>query len=166
MGGPPDWTGRISAADPALAYVMAMQEAGGRMFVGGSFTKVVNNAGGSVDHKFLTAFDVNTGAWISSCKPILDGRVWDMEVSRDGQLIIAGDFTKVNGDTAAAGLAKLNPNTCTVDPSFRVRVNRSGGRGMVRGISLFGVLIVLPRGAAPDADPATLTDGEHCATGI
>ncbi|MBK6438589.1 MAG: delta-60 repeat domain-containing protein [Candidatus Microthrix sp.] len=138
VGGPPDWTGRISAADPALAYVMAMQEAGGRMFVGGSFTKVVNNAGGSVNHKFLTAFDVNTGAWISSCKPILDGRVWDMEVSRDGQLIIAGDFTKVNGDTAAAGLAKLNPNTCTVDPSFRVRVNRSGGRGMVRGISLLG----------------------------
>ncbi len=138
VSGPPDWTGRISTADPSGAYVLAMQEAGGRMFVGGSFTKVINNAGGSVNHKFLTAFDVNTGEWVSSCMPILDGRVWDMAVSSDNQLIIAGDFTKVNGDTVASGLAKLNPSTCQVDTGFRVRITKNGGRGMVRAIDLQG----------------------------
>ncbi|MCB1026845.1 MAG: delta-60 repeat domain-containing protein, partial [Microthrixaceae bacterium] len=138
VGGPADWTGRISTADPSKAYVLAMQEAGGRMFVGGSFTKVTNNSGGSINHKFLTAFDVNTGDWISSCTPTLDGRVWDMATSSDGKLIIAGDFTQVNGDTVASGLAKLNPSNCQVDTSFRVRITKNGGRGMVRGIDLLG----------------------------
>ncbi|MEZ5380216.1 MAG: delta-60 repeat domain-containing protein [Microthrixaceae bacterium] len=136
--GPADWTGRISTADPSKAYVLAMEEAGGRMFVGGSFTRVVNNAGGSTNHKFLTAFDVNTGDWISSCTPSLDGRVWDMEQSSDGQLIIAGDFTQVNGDPVASGLAKINPSNCQVDTSFRVRISKNGGRGMVRAIDLLG----------------------------
>ena len=138
VSGPPDWTGRISTADPSGAYVLAMQEAGGRMFVGGSFTKVINNSGGSYNQKFLTAFDVNTGEWASSCTPSLDGRVWDMAVSTDNQLIIAGDFTQVNGDTGASGLAKINPSTCQVDTSFRVRVTKNSGRGMVRSIDLLG----------------------------
>lgn len=138
VGGPPDWTGRISTADPSKAYVLAMKEAGGRMFVGGSFTKVTNNTGGSINRKFLAAFDLNTGAWISSCKPTLNGRVWDMDVSSDGGLLIAGDFTQVNGNPVASGLAKLNPSTCQLNTNFRVRITKDGGRGMVRTIDLLG----------------------------
>lgn len=138
VGGPPDWTGRISTADPSKAYVLAMKEAGGRMFVGGSFTKVTNNTGGSINRKFLAAFDLNTGAWISSCKPTLNGRVWDMDVSSDGGLLIAGDFTQVNGNPVASGLAKLNPSTCQLNTNFRVRITKDGGRGMVRTVDLLG----------------------------
>ena len=115
-----------------------MKEAGGRMFVGGSFTKVTNNTGGSINRKFLAAFDLNTGAWISSCKPTLNGRVCDMDVSSDGGLLIAGDFTQVNGNPVASGLAKLNPSTCQLNTNFRVRITKDGGRGMVRTIDLLG----------------------------
>ena len=138
-----DLTGQISSADPAKATVYALAESRNRMFVGGSFTQVKNgpNANG-INRRFLAAFDLN-GNWISSFTPNVNGRVWDMLPSPDGKLFIAGDFTSVNGDTQAAGIAKIDPITGAVDTSFRAKVSLNGARGLVRAIDLRGTTLYL-----------------------
>ena len=88
---------------------------------------------------FLAAFDRASGDWISSFRPTLDGRVWDMAFTPDGKVIIGGDFTNVNGVPNTAGLAKIDPVTGQVDTSFTAnlrRVDSSGYRAVVRTMDI------------------------------
>lgn len=136
-----DVTGQISSADPQKATVFGIAQQGTRMFVGGSFTHVRNGPNATpVARKFLAAFDLN-GNWISSFAPTLDGRVWDILPSPDGKIFIAGDFTNVNGDTQAAGIAKIDPITGAVDPTFRAKATLNGGRALVRAMDIQGSII-------------------------
>jgi len=82
-----------SALDPELINEVA-RELGWKPLIGGQPAAAV------------MAFDRNTGAWISSFDPDLDGTVWDLKVV-GGRLIVAGQFTNVNGEGLTAGLAAL-----------------------------------------------------------
>src|SRR5690606_9223978 len=91
-----DHTGETTI-EPWNTNVLAIKAHGDRVFVGGRFTTVRNGAGGATTSQpYLAAFDLD-GRWISTFRPRLDGRVWDMEVTPEGRLIIAGDFTNVDG---------------------------------------------------------------------
>ena len=57
--------------------------------------------GNNVSHPYLAAFDRTTGAWIPSFDPDLDGTVWDLAIV-DGRLIVAGQFTNVDGVSQTA----------------------------------------------------------------
>ena len=132
--------GQPVAYDPQKGpYVLALQPVGGRVFVGGAFLNVQQGpSGAKTAQNFLAAFDRATGAWVSSCRPSIDGRVWAMAALPDGSLLVGGDFTKFDGDTNAAGIAKINPNTCQHDASFTVKITRNGGRGIVRAMDVYG----------------------------
>ncbi len=120
--------------------VLAITTFGDRVYVGGKFSDVRDTAtGGLVAHPYLAAFDRTTGAWISSFDPDLDGTVWDLKVA-GGRLIVAGQFTNVNGEPLTAGLAALDPITGAVDPGWRASMTLSGSseRPFARALDVEG----------------------------
>ncbi len=108
------------------APVLDITSLGDRVYVGGKFSQVRDTSTGElVSHSYLAAFDRITGAWISSFRPQLDGTVWDLEVA-DGRLIVAGQFTNINGAPRTQGLAAIDPLTGAVDPVWRASLTVSG----------------------------------------
>jgi uncharacterized delta-60 repeat protein len=102
----------------------------GQMLVGGNFTefggvprgKIARlNPNGSVDESFQAEI-------------IGSGRVTRIVRQTDGQLLIGGSFTNVNGVTQR-GVARLMPNG-TIDPSFQSAVLGGGGSFVVDALGL------------------------------
>ena len=50
-----------------------------------------------VTQSYLAAFDKNTGEFIPSFTPVINGPVHESKTTPDGKLIVAGEFTSVNG---------------------------------------------------------------------
>ncbi|MEM9465181.1 MAG: discoidin domain-containing protein [Actinomycetota bacterium] len=99
-------------------------QVGDRVFVGGSFTQVVATpfAGAQTwDQPFLAAFDVDTGAYITTWTPVLDDVVWSLQ-SYNGLLYVGGEFDTVNG-VPRQGLVALDPITGAIDPTFAAQVD-------------------------------------------
>lgn len=119
--------------------VAAITEIGDTIYVGGKFTHVeIASTRQRIGQSFLAAFDRTTGAWISTFRPTIDGNVWNLEATDDGHLIVAGQFTNVNGEPRTAGVAMLDATTGAVDPTWRVSIDRSGSenRPMVRALDI------------------------------
>jgi hypothetical protein len=128
-----------ATAEPWQTNALSIQVVGDRVFVGGRFTGVQNGPGATpVAQPYLAAFDRNTGQWIDSFRPVLDGRVWDIQVAPDGNLYIGGDFLQVNGNADATALAKINPVTGAVVSGWKGDLARSGStvRPLVRAIAV------------------------------
>ncbi|WP_426571193.1 fibrinogen-like YCDxxxxGGGW domain-containing protein [Aquihabitans sp. McL0605] len=128
--------------EPYNTTVLAMKVTADRTFVGGRFTGVQNGPTASpVAQAHLAAFDLD-GNWISSFRPTVDGRVWNIVATPDGKLIIAGDFTNVNGVANTAGLAALDPRTGEVITGWKANIARSNGsRPLVRALALRGTTL-------------------------
>jgi hypothetical protein len=130
--------------DPWNTNGLSVKVLGDRVYIGGRFSGVQNGPNATpVNQRFLAAFDRHTGAWIDTFRPTLDGRVWEIEVMPNGRIIVGGDFTQVNGNPDAAGLAVLDPVTGALDTSWKARIGRqdsSGARAIVRA------LVVAPDG--------------------
>lgn len=108
-----------------LAEVWDMQQVGDVMFVGGKFLEVrAAYAGPAFPQRYLAAFDAHSGEWLDWFVPAFDGPVYELDVTSDGRLIVGGEFTRVNGSTAASGLVVLDPRTGTIDPTWRATVER------------------------------------------
>ncbi len=109
--------------------VQALAPVGSTMFVGGKFQYVQKGAnpaaGEKIEQSFLAGFDTTTGAWRSGFRPKLDGQVWDIQSTPDGKLIIAGEFTNVNGAPKTRGVAALDPATGAVLPTWRANLTNS-----------------------------------------
>ncbi|WP_093169070.1 fibrinogen-like YCDxxxxGGGW domain-containing protein [Sinosporangium album] len=110
--------------------VQAMGTLGNTIYVGGRFQYVQKGAnpgpGEKVQQQYLAAFDVSTGEWRTQFLPTLDGQVWDIQ-TLDDKVIIAGEFTNVNGEPNTAGMAALDPTTGAVVPGWRTTFTRAGG---------------------------------------
>jgi trimeric autotransporter adhesin len=120
--------------------VLAITTFGDRVYVGGKFDDVRDTATGNlIDQNYLAAFDRQTGAWIPTFTPQLDGTVYDLAVV-DGKLIVAGQFTNVNGVSLTAGLAALDPTSGIVVPTWRASMELSGStdRPVARTIDVEG----------------------------
>jgi len=120
--------------------VLALTTLGDRVYVGGKFSDARDTATGAlVRQSYLAAFDRNTGAWISSFRPQLDGTVWDLEVA-GGRLIVAGQFTNIDGAAGTSALAALDPLTGAVDPTWRASLSVGGttARPLARAIDVDG----------------------------
>ncbi|HEY4378180.1 MAG TPA: hypothetical protein VGM93_13525, partial [Acidimicrobiales bacterium] len=131
-------TGDQASAAPGVS-VLALKAIGNRIFVGGRFTTVNNgSAGPTYPQSFLAAFDRTTGAWISSFRPTLNGRVYALEASPAGQLIVGGDFTNINGASNSQALAELDPITGAVNPGFKANLvhTASGTHAIVRALAV------------------------------
>ena len=119
--------------------VSAFAESNGIVYVGGNFLTVQKTSAGEsqVAQAYLAAFDVKTGAWISSFRPTFDKQVKALAVLPDGNLAVGGFFGQVNGQSRP-GLVVLNPTTGVTDTDFTTRlVNKlSGGVPIVRALDV------------------------------
>ena len=138
-------TGVLKVADPDAGNdspVLALAQVGNTVFVGGKFQNVQNGvSGASIAQNFLAAFDATTGNWISGFRPTLDGLIYDLAASPNGQLLVAGNFTNVNGTANTAGFAMLDPTSGVAVPGWRAPVSSkrfAGSRPWVRAIDVQG----------------------------
>ncbi len=107
--------------------VAAIAEIGNTIYVGGKFTQVeIAATGQRTSQQFLAAFDRTSGAWISTFRPTINGNVWDLKATDDGRLIVAGQFTSVNGQPNTTGVAMLDAATGAVDLNWRVTLGLTG----------------------------------------
>ncbi|MGV8886136.1 MAG: fibrinogen-like YCDxxxxGGGW domain-containing protein [Microbacteriaceae bacterium] len=121
--------------------VGAFAEANGIVYVGGNFLRVQRTAAGAgqVTQSFLAAFDVSTGEWISSFRPVIDRQVKAIAVLPNGAVAIGGYFTTVNGQTQR-GFSIVNPTTGATDARYSTTLinNLSGGVPFVRSLDVQG----------------------------
>ncbi|MFE3453697.1 fibrinogen-like YCDxxxxGGGW domain-containing protein [Nonomuraea sp. NPDC059194] len=122
--------------------VQAMAVLGDTLFVGGEFEFVQKGANpvpaDKIAQPYLAAFDVNTGEWISSFRPALNGTVWSLEAA-DGKVFVGGEFTSANGEADTSGLVALDPATGAVVPGWRANVvKKNAGALRVRAMDIQG----------------------------
>jgi len=90
--------------------VLASAQFGDKVVVGGNFTQIRLQDNSVVNRQFLFAYDINTGAYLSSFDPVIDREVEALETADDGSgLFIAGKFNTVDG-ISKRKVAKLDVN--------------------------------------------------------
>ncbi len=127
-------TGNLTGTqtDSIRSEVFATEQIGNVIYMGGRFTAATNGAT-TEPQAAIAAFDANTGVFISSWRPTLDGAVYALEASPDGsRLFVGGDFATVNG-TPTGGLVALVPATGAIDTTWAGRI---GGYNLVRGLDV------------------------------
>lgn len=126
--------------------VQAFTQSGNRMYVGGNFRYVQQDAGGAgrVEQPFLAAFNVDTGEWISSFRPTFNEQVRALTTLPDGTVIAGGDFSQANGQPATAVVA-LDPGTGATRANWNVTLeNRvTGGVLGVRALAVSGNFVYI-----------------------
>jgi len=98
---------------------------GDRVYVGGSFStaRPAGQSSGGSTRRNLLAYDLNTGALISSFAPNLNGEVKSVALSPDGtRLYVGGAFTTVDGQTRKR-IAAFNAQTGALIANFAPPVN-------------------------------------------
>ena len=116
----------------ANGSVYAIARAGNRIYLGGSFTQVREEAGSGavVARDRLAAFDATTGEVVSTWNPGANATVYALAVSPDGTRVYAGgDFTTVGGQSRVR-LAAIDAITGGVVPGWDPSVD-----GRVRGLA-------------------------------
>lgn len=118
----------------------AFTQVGSTVFVGGNFRYVQRGSDGldRTEQPYLAAFDLD-GNWISTFRPQLNGIVRDLANLPNGKLIVGGEFSQANGESAL-GVVALDPATGATDPDWALRVeNRvTGGSVIVRALDVEG----------------------------
>jgi hypothetical protein len=122
-----------STAGESDVEVQAFTQSGNRMYVGGNFRYVQRDATGTdrVEQRFLAAFDVTTGEWVSSFRPVLDEQVRALATLPDGRVVAGGDFTQANGQPATA-VAVLDPTTGATAPGWNLKIENRQAKQVLR----------------------------------
>ncbi|HEY1738033.1 MAG TPA: fibrinogen-like YCDxxxxGGGW domain-containing protein [Acidimicrobiia bacterium] len=99
--------------DPdGTADVYALAQIGDTMYVGGKFERVLHHSTGTYAvQPWLAAFNLDTGVWVRTFLPQLDGAVFDLAATPNNKLLVAGNFTNIDGVSNTAGLAEIDPDT-------------------------------------------------------
>jgi hypothetical protein len=121
--------------------VTSFAELNGVVYVGGKFTSVkVAATNQQTAQPYLAAFNRETGAWIDTFRPAINGNVWDVKATPDGRLLVAGQFTNVNGVANTSGVAMINATTGAVDPTWRTNLVLTGSseRALARTLDIEG----------------------------
>ncbi len=138
--------GRLAAIDPTTGATVAnaMPNVGGTvrsivlrgttLYLGGNFTTVAG-----VNRNRLAAVDTTTGALSTTWRPTAEGNaVLTLEMAPDGSRLYAGGrFSSINGQTARAWIAALDPTSGAIQTAFAAQPGRevfdllADGRGLV-----------------------------------
>lgn len=125
---PQQWgvTGRVGGeTGEHYTETQDFTQVGNTVFVGGNFQYVQKGAnpgtGERIAQSFLAGFNVQSGEWASSFRPVFNGQVKSLAALPGGRLVAGGEFTQVNGQPAE-GLVALNPATGAIDTGWRVTV--------------------------------------------
>lgn len=126
--------------------VSAFAEGNGMVYVGGNFLRVQRTSTGTgmVSQPYLAAFDVQTGEFVSTFRPVLDNQVKSLAVLPNGRLAVGGYFDTVNG-AARRAFVVLNPATGATDAGYTTKLvnNISGGITAVRSLDVQGTWLYL-----------------------
>lgn len=126
--------------------VQAFAQSDNTVYVAGNFARVERYVGGrtQVNQAALAAFDASSGDFRPGFDPTFNNQVKSVQILPNGLLLAAGDFTRVNNQTAL-GTVLLDPVTGDVAPSWDLQIeNRlSGGFLSVRSIKLEGDYVYL-----------------------
>ncbi len=108
--------------------VFAIEQIGNRIYVGGKFTEVRQNANSApISQAYLAAFDAGTGTYISSFTPSFDRPVYSLQASPDGsRLFVGGEFGDVEGVPNTKALVALDPTTGAVDTTWKAQLKLNG----------------------------------------
>ncbi len=123
------------------SLVLAFAQIGNTMYVGGEFQKVQDGSTlATYSQPYLAAFDATTGEWIPGFAPFVDGTVFDLRATLDGKLLVAGNFSNVNGSASTSGLAALDPISGAPLPGWKASLIRNGSsaRPLARSLSIKG----------------------------
>lgn len=120
------------------APAQAFAQIGNTVYVGGNYTGVQMGRNGTpIPRTALAAFDSVSGELRQGFKATFNGQVKALLVMPDGNLLVGGDFTTVNGKRHV-GTVKLNPSTGAIIPSWTLQVSNmrknSGGAVSVRSL--------------------------------
>ncbi|MCX6467515.1 MAG: PKD domain-containing protein [Pseudonocardiales bacterium] len=128
---PVNWTPHVLDGD-----VRAITEIGGRVLVGGSFSRVANASQTTqYTRTNLFAFDAPSGNVLTSFAPSLPGMVYAIADAGDGQTAyVAGQFNNVNGAAATNRVARINITTGAVVSTFR----SPGFNGTIKNVVVRG----------------------------
>ena len=124
--------------------VQAFEQIGSTMYVGGNFTGVQKGKNGQeIASSGLAGFDATTGEWNGQTFSF-NNQVKDLAELPGGKLLVAGDFTRVNGETHV-GTVLIDPATGQIDPSWtlQARTGTNGGRVSVKSIKIINDHIYL-----------------------
>ncbi len=116
---------------------------GNRVYVTGQFTSArpagVPAGTSETPRSNVLAYDITTGALVTSFAPALNAQGFTLAITPDGtKLFVGGDFTSISG-TNRYRIAALDPNTGAVLPTFtstanaRVQVLRISGDMLYAG---------------------------------
>ena len=145
--------------------VQAFTQSGNKMYVGGNFRYVQRDAAGSgrVEQSFLAAFDVDTGEWDPTFRPVLNEQVKALATLPDGTVVAGGTFSQANGAPATAIVA-LDPRTGATRAGWNLKLENRMTAGVLRvraldvhGGALYvaGSFTHLSGGTAPNRDVYT-----------
>ena len=88
--GNPDMTSRHT--NQLRAIVRDMEEFEGHMYVAGKFQDVIAPDGSASRQPYLARFDLETGAWDASFRPVVDDIIYAIEITADGRLFVGGEM--------------------------------------------------------------------------
>jgi len=89
--GNPDLTSRHT--NQLRALVRDMEEFDGHMYVAGKFQDVIAPDGTATRQPYLARFDLETGEWDASYRPVVDDIVYAIDITADGRMFVGGEMT-------------------------------------------------------------------------
>ena len=139
--------------------VFAADQVGSRIVVGGDFTSIRMSDGSVVSQPNVAAFFVDSGAFDTSFRPAIDGRVQAIEPGDDNTVYLGGKFNTVD-EANISKLVKWDFDVMGVDTTFRANANNvvrdiefASGRLFVGGN--FTTIRGVARGRLAELDPRT-----------
>ncbi len=118
---------RGSSSFHYYSLIFGLANIGDRVYAGGKFLEVTNGSS-KASQPYMAAFDQESGDWIRSFRPDVDGPVYDLEADPErNRLFVGGEFPSANGDSKAAGLVALDATTGKTAADFGVTVGTWGG---------------------------------------
>ncbi|WP_175954806.1 fibrinogen-like YCDxxxxGGGW domain-containing protein [Schaalia sp. Marseille-Q2122] len=111
--------------------VQAFVKIGNTMYVGGNFTGVQAGRNGAFQSRTaLAAFNATTGEWISDFGATFNDQVKALVAMPDGNLLVGGDFTTVNGQRHS-GTVLLDSRTGNPISTWDLQIDNRLRRGVV-----------------------------------
>ncbi len=139
--------------------VFAVDQVGSRIVVGGDFTSIRTSSGSVINQPNVAAFFVDSGAFDTSFRPEVDGRVQAIEPGAGNSVYLGGKFNTVD-EQDSSKLVKWDFDRMGIDTDFRANANNvvrdiefASGRLFVGGN--FTTIRGVARGRLAELDPRT-----------
>ncbi len=125
------------------SQVWAIESVDDLMLVGGAFTHVRDRSSfAQIPRPYLAGFDPTTGEYVPWFRTQPNGPVYDIQDLGDGRVLLAGEFSSVNGVPGTEGIAVVDISTGMVDTKYSVTMH-AGDEPVARAVAVHGGYVYL-----------------------